>query len=531
MEEIAAPPPDPIATLQDVAHAGQRPSPAQEEEAAAALKLKFSGNKAQIESGIASASQLPWNIAVKAASSAWPEMGVTARRTFLSELGKLETDGGKRLRLSLARGLHKVDPSAAIKIVSALCAAWKKASAETGLPGKERQSFFNVLVGKGKPWLLQWKWEDFKPADIPSVVFCALSTAFQGNCPPLTQSSLIRWTGASGKIDKLPEPLTAAIRKEIVRWKSKLREQTLAETPAAPDWLKELLSKPGNEPEQGRQLAEDPAAAKPSGEKTEETEAPTDEQSEAAATPAQERPARQENRHPKQQSQKNQPPQRPEKEQRPQQQQPSGGNRGERGERSERGERDRGDRDRGGDPLNLLRQVESHIQGLRNDLTHAKSQVRQREEEIRKLKSRGGRRKKGDAEEPHPLSDPQYDVTELSRHNVQLEERVRHLQTQLDELTENHEVVAVSKQEAGEDPENASREQFKVLVGLKLEELYSAFRELAAGPQNETLVDHYRDLIANIFGGLAEMGIKVPEAEAQSLPARSSRSMKSWKSE
>jgi len=558
VEDIQEPPGDPLAAILEVAQANQRLSPAQEDEAALSLKAKFCGSKTEIESALSLSLKLQWNVAVKALTAAWPEMNVTAKRTLFPALNRLETDQGKRLRLSLARGLNKLDSAAAIRIVSGWCAAAKKQNLETGLPPKERQSFFNVLIGKGKPWLFQWKWEDYKPTDIPSIVFCVLSTGFQGNCPPLTQASLLRWASGSKKMDKLPDVLIAAIKKEVGRWKSRLREQTKKDCPEAPDWLTEaLLIVKNNKPETTPEQAEKEAVSESTeSEDKENPETPDDEPTaaESIEKPKEESPAE------PQEAENSVPEAKPEsRPSPPRQREPDRTVRVTRitNDRSSerrlnetrpdrtgepRGERARftaavasvstGSSTRTPDFSQLLRQLDSQFQALKSELATTKAMVRQRDEEMRRGKHVGfaRRRKPGDIENGS-LPDPHYDMEELARHNAQLEERIQELQSQLTDLSADVEVRAISRQESADDsPETALQSEHNSLMAHKLEIHLERYRELTAGPQNELLIEHYRKLVSGIFSSLVELGIPLDQPVEETLPVRATRSMKSWKS-
>ena len=66
------------------------------------------------------------------------------------------------MRLSIARGLHKLDPAAALKFIVATLQSLRT---ETGLDPKDRQIFYSVLIGKNKPWLLQLDLKSLKPPE------------------------------------------------------------------------------------------------------------------------------------------------------------------------------------------------------------------------------------------------------------------------------------------------------------------------------------------------------------------------------
>src|SRR5689334_9343724 len=57
---------------------------------------------------------LPWFVPVNGTLEAWPELTPARRRNFLGAFKPLESEPFRRMRLSIARGLHKIDPSSAL---------------------------------------------------------------------------------------------------------------------------------------------------------------------------------------------------------------------------------------------------------------------------------------------------------------------------------------------------------------------------------------------------------------------------------
>jgi hypothetical protein len=67
---------------------------------------------------VAAMPKVGWGVSVKAVSAAWPEMKATARTGFLKALGAEENEPGRRIRLSIARGLFKLpDLPACTKLI------------------------------------------------------------------------------------------------------------------------------------------------------------------------------------------------------------------------------------------------------------------------------------------------------------------------------------------------------------------------------------------------------------------------------
>ena len=60
--------------------------------------------------------RLPWIVGVRAVEQVWPELTAGFRTQLLSGLAKDETDAARRIRLSLARALFKLDVPVAMKV-------------------------------------------------------------------------------------------------------------------------------------------------------------------------------------------------------------------------------------------------------------------------------------------------------------------------------------------------------------------------------------------------------------------------------
>ena len=128
-----------------------RLSSADEQKGAALFKeLVTSGGK-PLSSALELLGDLPWFVPVNGALEAWPQLTPAKQRSFFAALKPLESEASRRMRLSIARGLHKLDPSSALKLIVATLQSLRT---ETGLDPKDRQIFYSVLIGKNKPWLV-----------------------------------------------------------------------------------------------------------------------------------------------------------------------------------------------------------------------------------------------------------------------------------------------------------------------------------------------------------------------------------------
>jgi len=217
-----------------------RLTPEQETEAIEQLKKLLTGGKAGIANAVETIIHHPWIVGVEAITQSWSEMKSTARKHLLTGLASHQTEQGHRFRMSLGRGLLTHDAVTSLKLFEAVCA--EMLDTETGEPSqKDRQIFANVLIGKGKPWLLHLPLADLKPIGADKIIRCALTTCFSGPCPPLTQLSVLRWIAAADKLTKLPEASLALIAKALKRWHPKLQAELKKEIPQLPAPIEEAL--------------------------------------------------------------------------------------------------------------------------------------------------------------------------------------------------------------------------------------------------------------------------------------------------
>jgi len=429
-----------------------RLTPEQETGAIELIKTSLAGGKAGIAAAVESIMTQSWVVGVEAVSQSWPEMKATARKHLLTGLAAHQSEQGRRFRMSLGRGLLNGDPATAMKLIEAVCV--EMLSAENGEPSqKDRQIFANVLIGKGKPWLLHLPLADLKPADADKIIQCALATCFPGQCPPLTQLSVLRWIASADKLAKLPAPLLESIAKAVKRWHPKLQGELKKEFPELPPTIEEALKTA-------------PPAPQPQ-----------------AAAPV--RPPAQQSGREKQPSEPREKEVRESKRPAPQQQ-PS--------------------RQGQFDLTAILRQIESHVNSLKSELSQAKAESRQQRGE-------SGRRGRRNERDQAPDSEPtggQFE--ELQRHNQQLEATITDLRQRLEDLAANHEDIATSMGAHGETPLTDEKEQFKALLGIKLREDYEEFKELAKEPQDQIYKEPFRLLLEDVFKILEFHGVVLKEA-------------------
>ena len=301
-------------------------------------------------------------------------MKTVFRARLVGGLAKLNTDAARRVRLSLSRGLFKQDIPAALKL--AIGVAKEIRDKETGaVSSRNAQIFASVFIGRAKPWIAQIPLAELKPADAELLIHCALMTVFGLPHAPVTQLGVLKWAGEAGRLGKLQPSALETVIRTAGRWGPKWLSALQKEVPELPAELAAL--KPAapveNAPRGGRERpanrtserdrpeteAIEPPAAQEAGAEAgdsaenddeDDDEDDDDEKSEGAETPrAQPHPQRQ----------------RPVYESKTIPAQPSQAQQQQR-------------RPQGGPGFNLsesLRQIESHVAGLRSELQNAQTQA------------------------------------------------------------------------------------------------------------------------------------------------------------
>lgn len=525
---------------------GSRLSPEEESEAGARLSELLLGGRADVSRALHSILVLPWMITTQGATRAWPEMKPTFRSQLLAGLARTPGEPAARVRLSLARGLFKVDPAASLKLIMLTLKLLR--NKETGiLQGRGPQLFANVLIGKGKAWLLQLPVDSLKSAEIDLLVTSALHGAFHAPQAPLTQIGILRWAGKWERLDKLPEALEQLILRAIHRWsgkwKSLLQKEvqslpvswyaSLKKTPAASmhaETPEETVPAEGDAATTQGETAQDFEDSRGASRRTAATSPRRPRRSHAAAeaetlplplgesaasvteiseshseTELDDAPAAEDAEHDfdadthaedhgEEEGEISETPRK-----RPVYESKTvprfGG-----GSSEESNFQSRSASGRRGAPFNLqetLRQIESHVQGLKSELAIAQKQLRHREEDRRV------RRPEKPAVIPGEPS-----VEELHRLNQQLELRNAELRAHIEELTVDSEQRAASRNLSSEPalaPDPAM--ELRILLGLKLREDFEDFHALEQEKKDLIVQQHYRSLLRHIFEVLSQEGV------------------------
>ena len=462
-----------------------RLSAADEALAALAIKDCLLDGRAGVTFVLEMLSKFAWMVAVNGVTAAWPELTVGFRTQLLSGLAKDESDSVRRLRMSLARGLFKLDVSSASKL--AVGVARDLRDKESGaLASKDAQMFASVFIGRARPWLAGFPLADLKPADADALAQCALLTVFTLPHPPVTQLGVLKWAGESGLLEKLDEITLEAVKGGLGRWTAKWQGALRREVPALPEAIAAILTAPA--PEQAEDIPANGDESAPEDRAMRENEEDDDDESGegAPATPRQ-YPVYVSKTMPTRDEAPTAPAPRE-----PAPREPSG--------RSGRGAQSAAN-------LNVaesLRLIEAHVAHLRNELKAAQH----------KLKDRDSDRRPRRSERSAPIiveGEPTLD--ELARLNQQLEARNTELQQRIDELTVDSEDRAASSGITANQPVGDPDAALRALLALKLQEDYEDFLALERETHDVVVQAHYRTLLRHIFEVLTHEGVGFKELE------------------
>jgi hypothetical protein len=451
-----------------------RLSPADEERAIGLLKETIAGGPKALQASLDALLSLPWSAGVKAVADAWPETKPAGRARLLAGLAKVDSDVSKRIRLSLARGLHAQDPAASLKLISGVCEAM--GGAQGGSTTKDRQIFANVMLGKARPWLMNIPMIEMKPADAQKLITPALESCHQA--PIFTQIWVLRWICDADKFDTLPPEHIESIGKSINRWQSRWHKELRKIIPKLPESLEAALASSAPRP-----LAPPPAPI-PAAEPATGGEAPSAvEEDEEDDEDEEEDEEDEDDRFEPSPGEARAPEQRPAP-------QPSRGS-----DQHHRGSRDRSQQ--GQFDLNRsLREIESYVARLRSELQQAQVQARRREAPAD--------RHRGRSQQPGASTE---EIDDLRRHNQQLEEQNEELRHRIEELTADHEDRAATLEISD------SLEQFKTFLGLKLKEDFADYTAISRESLNEVVRRHAHEILGRIFAILQGEGVRFDREE------------------
>ena len=467
-QTTASKPEEQLQAIMDAAKTA-RLSPADEDRAVELLKQTIAGGPKALPASLDAILCLPWSAGVKAVAEAWPETKPAGRTRLLAGLAKLDSDVSKRIRLSLARGLHAQDPAGALKLISGVCEAM--GGAQGGSTTKDRQIFANVMLGKARPWIMNVSMTEMKPADAQKLITPALESCHQA--PIFTQIWVLRWICDADKFDTLPPEHIESIGKSINRWQARWHKELRKIIPKLPDSLEAALAQSPGRPAATPAPIAEPALG------GEAPDAAPDVESEEETLPAE---ASSEEPREWRQPEPRPPAPQPGRSQEPQQRSSS---------------RDRQQSVTGVfDLTRTLREIESYVVRLRLELQQAQHSARRREP--------APERQRGRTQQAGASSE---DLDELRRHNLQLEEQNQELRHRIEELTSDHEDRAATLEI------NDTLEQFKSFLGLKLKEDFADYMAISRESLNEVVRRHAHEILGRIFAILQAEGVRFDKDE------------------
>ncbi len=531
-----------LAVLAEASQHG-RLSPADEEKMTLLAKECLLGGRGGVAAAIEALPKLPWILGVRAVEQAWPTLTSGFRAQLLSGLAKADNDAGFRIRLSVARALARLDMPVAVKLVGGACREmWDKNNG--ALSPDHSKLIGNVFIGRGKPWVLQFPLAELKAPEADAVVACVIFSAFNINNPPITQLSILRYAGE--RLGKLHENLLAMVAKHVGRWSPKWQDSLRKEVTDLPEVLTAAL-KAERAPEQKPARSHKAHAPAPAEEETGLPLPPELEeklklaaesgQTEAVDAVTQEITAwRETQRAERQQAAQNTDARPPEAEQRREESNTSAerndprgrrgradrsGDKNDRPERPERVEKkdrpayvSREQEARGSTSFSLgqtLRQIDTYVQGLREELAATQTKLRRADEDARR-----GRRVVSDR--PASADDASLSPEELKRLTVQLEQRNTELKTRVEELLADSEarVICMAPDADGITPDPLT--QLRTLLALKLKDDYADYVALETAVPDLIVQQHYRTLVHHVFTTLIEEGIALAPISALPPP-------------
>jgi hypothetical protein len=476
-----------------------RLSPSDEERMGTLLKEALLGGRAGVSRAIDALPKVPWIVGVRAVETIWPEFTAGFRTQLLAGLAKEETDASRRIRLSLARALFKVDVPVALKLAVGVARELPDKTSGALAP-KQAQIFANVFIGRGKPWLAQVSLADLKPADADALAQCAILAVFALPHPPVTQLGVVKWAREQERLGKLEPVALEAVKKGIGRWSSKWQGALRREVGDLPEEILAVLKPVAGEsaPAEARTPADESAEAgdRPEGVEGEVVEGSGGEGEVSQAGNDDEREEADEDEDEDEEDEEDDdikderaPKQRPVYEPRPQKAverpvyTPRGG---------------------ASIPKNFnlseaLRQIDGYVQSLRSELSATQAKLRGRED-------RRAPEKSGAIIPGEPT------LEELARLNQQIEARNVELQERIVELTQHAEDVAVSTGALTGEPVSDTGAQLRTLLALKLQDDFADFAALEKESNDLVVQQHYKALLRHVFEVLQQLDVPLKSA-------------------
>ncbi|MBV8898787.1 MAG: hypothetical protein JOY92_01580 [Verrucomicrobia bacterium] len=407
--------------------------------------------------------ELPWYIPVNGTVEAWAQLTPPRKRSFLAALRLLQTEVALRMRLSIARGLFKVDPESTLKLIVSTLGEMHKSG---NLQGRDRSAVTNVLIGKTKPWLFQLDLSKLKAADAKLIAVCALEACTAASPP--AAFSVIEWAKPFAEVSGLNEEARSELAKGLAKWAGRWQKQ-IAKLDLPDDVRAQVGGVKGAQAQPAApEPAPTPPAAVPAPSINPDAPAPVEPQ--APASPGKmSRPAVP--RHAARPAPAQKTPQKPAVK-----------------ENLAISE--------------LLRQVEHRFEQVKGELHAARQQLRN----LTPMNGSGGGTSPAHSSELH----------KLRQENSRLTEEVQQLRSTLDDLAADRFDVAISRRADTEQPDNDPISQYQSLLTLKLREEIMRFQAL----NRENHLDGLPLLLENVINVLEAHGIDLSNIQPPPAPAK-----------
>jgi hypothetical protein len=438
---------------------------AEEQGGAFAFRDLVLGGGKSLAAALELLTELPWYIPVNGTVEAWAQLTPARKRSFLAALRPLQTEVALRMRLSIARGLFKIDPESTLKlIVSALGEMHKNGN----LQGRDRAAVANVLIGKTKPWLFQLDLSKLKGADAKLIAVCALEACTAASPP--AAFSVIEWAKPYAEVSALNEEARSELAKGLAKWAGRWQKQ-IAKLNLPDDVRAQVGGAKSSHPQPA---APGPASTTPASVTPPSADPnappPAEPQSPASRGKTSKPTAPRHATRPAPAAQKT--PQKPAVK-----------------ENLAISE--------------LLRQVEHRFEQVKGELQAARQQ-------LRNLTPMNGSSGGGTP----PAHSPE--LYKLREENSRLTEEVQQLRSTLDELAADRFDVAISRRADTEQPDNDPLSQYQSLLTLKLREEIMRFQAL----NRENHLDGLPLLLENVINVLEAHGIDLSNIQPPPAPAK-----------
>ena len=490
--------------LVDLSKTG-RLNPRQEQEALQTVKGLMLTGPEGVASAVEGMVSLPWSVGVNAIMDSWPTLNDGIKKLLLSGIttDAFQTDNGKRFRLSLGRAFLRTDAPLGCKIIVAV--AQEIMIGADPLPQqKHLQTFFHIMIGKGRPWVTNLTAESLEKNDLAALLFCSVAATFTRASflppsPPFTQLQLLKWAAPSGQLELLPQPILDLILEAVRSWNGRWQASLKRECTPLPEVIAAIIP----------QILEEPAGIEPEI----DGELPL-----AINGPRRDRFDRRDPRDSREIRN------------------PRDGRevRDLRDPRENRDSRFPRRRDFDRPPVvempaefsfpKSVEQIQLYVQKIESDLETVRASLQQKEAALQNALSRtanliaeesSAKPKKGrktKKEEPA-------DLESLKQHNDQLQDTVNELQKRIEEFTGEHEDIATSRDAHSRDGKTVEpADEFRNLVSIKLTPELEEYQALAKEPMTTALGEHCRNRWGDLFEELRKLGI-----ELQTKPAPKKR--------